>query len=291
MMHQYGGCTNGRFSALDKMSTDDLMRILKYDSYASEEEVINQDAILYIMEVVAQRKIAEEPEGSFADVEGALESFYRDYRHKAAADDINPDSSGAAPRTRGLRRVGKTVAALIAAIIFVMAVNITSLAMGYDLLGSIASWTKDKFGFQKEAESVLTIDSASVAGDFAALQDALDAYGVTEPIAPTWIPDGYVLETIDVVNEPEMNLFTAGYVKDGDLITVSINSLSTGSTSSFLKNDGDPVLYTSGGVQHYIMGNMDSLTAAWITGNYECAIFGYISTSEMEQMIDSIYER
>ena len=73
--------------------------------------------------------------------------------------------------------------------------TITSYAFGYDLWGAFAHWTRETFGFAY----VTPMDHPK---SYSSLQDALSHYGITEPLAPTWIPDGYTLQSVDVSETP-----------------------------------------------------------------------------------------
>ena len=46
----------------------------------------------------------------------------------------------------------------------------------------------------------------------------------------------------------------------------------------------------AGDTEHYLMENNDLLTATWLVDHLECSIIGDISETEMEAMINSIYE-
>ena len=103
--------------------------------------------------------------------------------------------------------------------------TITSYAFGYDLWGAFAHWTRETFGFAY----VTPTDHPK---SYSSLQDALSHYGITEPLAPTWIPDGYTLQSVDVSETPASTKFLAAY-KDIDKkeFTISVKEVSNGDTS------------------------------------------------------------
>ena len=45
------------------------------------------------------------------------------------------------------------------------------------------------------------------------------------------------------------------------------------------------------GITHYIMHNLDSVTAVWIYEDYECSISGPVTQEEMKQILRSVYEK
>ena len=56
------------FSRFDKLSTEELREIIRQDSMLTEDEESDTDAILYIMEVLANR---EKSENDITDVKSA----------------------------------------------------------------------------------------------------------------------------------------------------------------------------------------------------------------------------
>lgn len=67
------------YTKFDTMSTDKLEEILRLDAQLPEGETPDQDAILYIMEVLAQRERENKSENT-PDVEAAWYSFNQYYR-------------------------------------------------------------------------------------------------------------------------------------------------------------------------------------------------------------------
>ena len=155
------------YSKYDKMSTESLEELLRLDAELPDGEGSDIDEILYISEVIAKRD-REQPTGRYseADVDAAWETFQTKYLPYAADgrslydfdDDepgstkaITPDMPSPSRRkrisARGRRRLGRlaSIAAAIALLIGLM--TVTAYAMGYDLWGVIAQWTKDTFTF------------------------------------------------------------------------------------------------------------------------------------------------
>ena len=183
---------------------------------------------------------------------------------------------------------------LIAAVIAVLASLLCAQAAGFDVFGVIGRWTHQNFKFERDhaaGEAAPPAASQTSYTSYATLQEAMDAYGIQEALAPTWIPEGYEAEYIKAVQYSDQIIFSASY-NDGtsDLGFSYIYWTEKQYEPSVLEKDGMPViLYERAGITHYIMFNENVLVATWINGSCECTITGKVTREELERMIDSIY--
>ena len=287
------------FLVFDNMSTEALKEILRLDFQSDEDS--DMDAILYIMGVVAKRE-KENPSAEYTDVHAAWESFlflknYLPYAGPKSLYDLDKDGddedtpldvgqTSLKKDFRPQKRPRLMYAACIAAVIssLLLAGTITASALGFDLWGTVVKWTKDTFRF-------VSADTIETSKRYNSLQDALSDYGITEPLAPKWIPDGYEFKSIDVSETPETTKFLAIYMDDGNELMISILSLADSNTNMYEKDADKVIIYETGGIKHYLMSNEGRLNAVWLYDSYECLISGNITESEIEKMIDSIYER
>ena len=166
--------------------------------------------------------------------------------------------------------------------IVLFAGTMTASALGFDLWGAVAKWTRDTFGFSSSTQQGTISDS---------LQETLNKYGVTAELVPTWIPDGYAPENVDVTETPLKTTFNATYKSIDDEISIIIVSLSEPLPKTYEKDSDDVTVYAVNNIEHYIMTNLERIKIVWTTENYECSISGNLSVDEAETMIDSIYER
>lgn len=307
------------YSKYDKMSTESLEELLRLDAELPDGEGSDIDEILYISEVIAKRD-REQPTGRYseADVDAAWETFQTKYLPYATDsrslydfDDDEPGSTKAITpdrpspsgkkriSARGRRRLGRlaSIAAAIALLIGIM--TVTAYAMGYDLWGVIAQWTKDTFTFVSvskvnDAEESLT-DATLNNGEYADLQAALDAYKITEPLAPKWIPDGFRISEV-VVNEnssPDYVIFNTCYKADTKSIIVQIKMHHNQDNVSFTtwqKDDMNVDTIIISDCTFYTMQNAGRECAIWTNGPFECTINGNISSDELLKIVESIYD-
>lgn len=308
------------YSKYDKMSTESLEELLRLDAELPDGEGADIDEILYISEVIAKRDRGQ-PTGRYseADVDTAWETFQTKYlpyatdgrslydfddddpnNTKTFAPDMPSPSGKKRISARGGRFLGRaaSIAAAIALLIGIM--TATAYAMGYDLWGVIAQWTKETFTFVPVSEANNIENSSADAppnkGEYANLQTALDAYGITEQLAPTWFPDGFTVDEV-VVNKTanlEYIVFNTCYKNDSQSIVVQIKMHHEQDSMDFTtwqKDDMDVNPLTVNGRTFYTMVNAGRVCAVWVDGLFECSIIGDISSDELSGIINSIYVR
>ena len=206
-MPESNGNNHRNYSKFDNMSTEMLEDILRADSQLPDGVNSDTDTVLYIMEVIAKRE-NENPTGKFTDVHDAWASFSENYLPYTEDDKSLYDFEDAEEETgirqapslnpsRHLKKHRLMRVAFVAAVVTVilLAGTITASAFGFDLWGTIAKWSRETFGFTSESpiENPEGYDS---------LKAALSQYGITEPLTPSWIPDGYNLSSVDVSETP-----------------------------------------------------------------------------------------
>ena len=129
--------------------------------------------------------------------------------------------------------------------------------------------------------------------EFTSLQEALDAYGITEPLAPKWVPEGFETERIDIDVDPDFIRIMAVYQCEEKAVQVTVrnyNSKEELDRISVEKENGQQdVKYIRGGVEHSLAQNRAIYTASWTNGLNIVSIIGDVTEEELEQMIDSIY--
>ena len=214
-------------------------------------------------------------------------------QHAILFEEEDSSEFEARPHRSHFRRLVPRVA--VAAAVAVILGMFCAQAAGFDVFGAIGQWTEETFRF---VPSYATPSSENrdeeVFSDmeqYATLQEAFKAYSISEPLAPTWIPEGYTLDYVEVSPFTDQIMVSASYSKGQDSISL-VYAYQMGSTfySSTFEKDGTSVIsYTKGGIVHYIMSNETVLTAAWINGTCECSISGELEVEEMKAIIDSIY--
>ena len=277
------------FSRYDSMSTEELEEILRLDAEKPEYEESDTDELFYIMEVLAQRRNSD-PNYTGKSVGEAFETFKKHY----APDDFKDmniqikSTPSAKPVKRAVRWL-RPVAAVAAVLAVCILASISVDAMGFDLWGKVANWSKEFFHFEDETQTTEgTEPDMQDEIEYTSLQDALNKSNITKDLAPSWIPDGYTLTKIDIADSPKEITICAKYEKDTAKIRISVRRL-LGSTPEQIEKSDDLIeIFIFDSVTYYILKNQDNLKAVWIIDEFECYISGEITIEEMKAIIESI---
>ena len=280
------------FSQLDKLSTEELEELIRQDFQLEKAEESDMDMILHIMEVLENRR---KESGKADDVDRAWKSFNENYKPYpgggTALFDFSEDEKALntapvkpAKRLRFLARIA-SIAAIVAVIL--IAGTVTAHALGYDLLDRIARWTQETFGFISQSSELTDINPV-----FENFESILRDYGITDPILPTWIPDGYEAREITVTETPQYISFLANYGTEPNGLSISINSYFNNDITfpTYEIQEGTEV-YQLNGIQYYVTTNSEYTRISWFQGTNECSIMCKLSMPNIEKMINSIYER
>jgi hypothetical protein len=124
--------------------------------------------------------------------------------------------------------------------------------------------------------------------DSSQIPAALEQLGIDEPLYPTWLPEGFRMETWVIETDP---IFLHESFFNGDrYLSITIEPTTTTNILVYQK-DGKPMVeYTKNDITHYIFSDIDQITATWQTNNYSVCIVGNVSLDTIEKIIESVYE-
>lgn len=293
---------------LHQMSTEELKELLNTKIAAGDED----DLLFDLLEVIDQRD-AEDPNGTLVNVDQAWDDFQKYYNLPEGdgktlfEDDADkeletPAEAKPAPHSQKHHYSFRHLIAVVAAAAIVISLLIPTVS-GFNLWKIMGRWTQDFFTFTNTQDhSVSNSDEPVIGakivqdGEYETLQDALDAYDITEPLVPTWLPDGYECVAVDVTEFSLSTDFCAFYENGNGLISIAITkyqdeSYIADTFNTYEKDSADMKMYTKNGNLHYIFENNQRVIAAWYVDSYSCAIKADISAEEVEKMVDSIYMR
>lgn len=291
---------------LHQMSTEELKELLNTKIAAGDED----DLLFDLLEVIDQRD-AEDSNGTLANVDQAWDDFQKYYNlpegdgktlfEDDVEDELKPlAKEKPAPQFSKHRHSFRHLIAVIAAAAILISLLIPAV-FGFDLWKIMGQWTQDFFSFTNtQKHSASSVNEPPIGATivqehtYATLQDALDAYGITEPLVPTWLPDGYQCITIDVTEFSLSTDFCAFYENGDRLISIAItkyqdDSYIADTVNAYEKDATDMKTYLENGNLHYIFENNHRVIVAWCVDSYSCAIKADISTEDAEKMVDSIY--
>lgn len=268
------------FSKYDAMSIGELEEILRTDAQGPKRDDSDVDEILYIMEVLVQKRKQNGIAGKTA-----LEAYQEFQQHylPVVEEDIDIDS---VPMQKSkiipFRYIATIAASLV--LVFTLATSANAFCLK-DVWDSVVKWAEETFCFSMGVE--VSEPKKEEELQYSSLQEALVEYKQTINV-PTWIPQRYNLLDIKISHSPTQSIFVAIYVDGEDILKISVKSYLETEPERIEHSDGFSEIYHSDGTDYYIFYNHDQYRAAWLIGSYECYVSGKLTTDEMKLVIDSI---
>jgi hypothetical protein len=296
---------------LEAKSLEELQAMLADDKLLPLDDETNTEYIIRITEVIAKKenKTARQREaervafwteflGRYGDkIPIRLEDITGKSGYRAGADSpqVRAEKRRHAPARRSLRSgfaaavvlLGVTVSGLLAAYAF----NVNILSVIHSFTDNV--FRKDYVSPESApSDSAPEMSASPDAPETGGLQSVLDEHGVKRPKAPSWLPEGYTLSSVEQKAFPDRNRISAVYLKGEQAVTLTVISF-TGDPPEHVrdieKDGADVELYSRNGIDHYIFTNLELTVATWIDGTSDCDIQGGISKDEVKAIINSMY--
>lgn len=271
---------NRDFSKYVAMETEELEEILRLDVETPEGVETDTELVLFILEVLVRRKSTKNITGNTA--QKAWESFEQNYMPEKSRKSATAHK--AAPWLRRLT----AAAAVIALLIFI---PISTKALTLEGVWNIfARWAKETFSFVSGDNTDVSEPVVDDGLEYSSMQEMLKKSDCDYSIVPTWIPDGFTLETIKRDATPAQEIYLAYYTKGNDILRIRVENHLDDDFLKIETNQDYSEIYSVGEQDYYILNNNKQNQAVWIVGSYECTISGNLSIEEIKLMIDSIKE-
>ena len=279
-------------SLLAGKTTEELEELLALD-FAEDKAKPDAEYISIILEVIEERENNTEERNK--ETLAAWNEFQA-YRKEAEShealeagksEEPTPDHRRIIEYRQNSRKRGSAWRMGIVAA--VLAVLLCSTAFGWNLFQAIVEWTEETFSFltgqsdnKLPKQDVLNLLEVAV-------RDYTDL-----PVVPHRAPDGTQnLGNLNVIERDGHYSIAMGYTTGNNTFTIQVIVYKEKPDSYYGVYQKDASFqeeYVSGGITHYIAGNLGNLSVAWTNDNVEGYIQGDLTLDEVRQMIDSIYE-
>ena len=293
------------YSYLDQLSTQELEGLLQKD--AEDPDGGDLDMVMYIMEVIEKREGGVDKTAA-AD---ALKDFFSAYAtpegdglrlyssdnlgDKEAKSDSPKELQKARRRRLSLKGAG-LIAAVLVCVFSLAACSVGGIGRFFQMVGK---WTSEVFTFENAYKGEIPQEIGTNAPQpqedvqYSRIEDALAAYGITEKVVPTKLPEGLEIETVEVIPFESNNSvnFCALYQSDMSYLILQIRQIASQHDEKFEKDEGEVAKYIRGGIPHYFYENVGSSCITWFNGNLECVIDTDLPKDCLIAVVDSIYER
>lgn len=156
----------------------------------------------------------------------------------------------------------------------------------------VGRWTQDLFAlFRSDSPDQLQTEYVYKTSnpDLQKIYDAVVERGVTQRVVPTWVPEGCVLEELEITGAPEgMNLY-ALFSGNNHYIILSLRPATAISSEKYPKDDVNVKAYEIEETVHYILPNNDVWTSVWTSGDIGCSLITSYDEETLRLIIQSIY--
>lgn len=221
-----------------------------------------------------------------ADPQEALSAFHE--KHGLL------ETETSAPRRRRPRspRFPIKAAALFAAVL--VCGSMIAQAYGINIWGTIARVTSETFRMEKMEVPYAEVTTYPIAqgesAEYDSLLEAVEAFGITAPIAPTWIPERFGTPGAHAIYEASGICIYMDYEAEKDFLIIRFTESSRATQQIVEKDSAPDSSYFRNNVNHHIVVDQSLAKITWSNGVFECRISGSITAEEARKIIDSIYE-
>lgn len=265
-----------RREELEKLSTLELDQILRAELDSDTPE---RETVLLVLSILEDR----DPTSSQNCPEGAEEAW---------DDFVNRTNYSKQPIEKPIRKTRKWFLPVVAAaaIVLILLISVPQAVGAENIFEIFGRWTRDLFSFSNEVGDQSN-ETYIFQTDHEGLQQVYDAVveqGVTAPVVPTWIPEGYELDDIRVLQQSVSTKVYARLISEDGYIQIIVECYSSKPSDVYPKDDADVSIYNASGVYYYVFRNEDTWIGIWNNGNTTCSLTTTDTNQVLYQMIKSI---
>ena len=119
--------------------------------------------------------------------------------------------------------------------------------------------------------------------------DKVVELGVTEPMVPMWLPEGYELTKLESQSTPMRHSIGAWFDDEDKQLVFRINVYEGKPAHQFYRDEAHYEEYERNGVTHYITQNNGWWLVIWTKENKECLLTADCHEDTLRRILESIY--
>ncbi|WP_295740731.1 hypothetical protein [uncultured Oscillibacter sp.] len=263
----------------DPTELADELAALTEDAANGNPDLALIDAYLEILDEKAPLPFA-------ADPQEALSAFHE--KHGLLEKETST------PRRRRPRSPHFPIRAVASFAAVLFCSSILAQAYGINIWGTIARVTSETFRMEKAEVPYAEVSVYPIAqgesAEYGSLSEAVEAFGITAPLAPTWVPERFGTPEAYAIYETSGICIYMDCVTEEDFLTMRFIE-SSRATQQIVEKDSSPdSSYFCNEINHHIIIDQSLAKIIWCNGIFECRISGSITEEEVRKIIDSIYE-
>ncbi len=252
--------------SLSQYTTEELERLLKADVEPSE---LDAETIEEALRLLNERDPIDLP-----DAEQVWEEFQTYYNTPDGKKErLYPCEL---PQMRRKKRRPLRYVGLVAASIGVLfALLSVAQAAGLKVFDALGRWTDNFFSFARAEKTLSEYDDE----DFTpqnTLQQTLSDFGIPPQLAPSELPEGYLLSELVYNDVSAFRTVASNYTNEaGEVILLDFTGYSDPKVlegAFYPKDAGVPETFVHNGMEFYVFANAGSWTAVWSDAQYSVFI-------------------
>lgn len=262
---------------LEQLTTEQLSRMLQTEL---RKEQIDDHSVRLIMRILREREENTPPE-----ITPGIKQAWEKYQRDVAA--IEKDRSGPCKARGWVLR-----AASIAAVFCLVVLIFPQPAGAETFWERLSRWTESIVEFFSPNDNEGRIEAYEFETDNPGLQQVYDAVvemGVTDPVVPMWLPEGYELAEIQSTETPRKKGVHGRFSDGCNAVVFEVNAHIEEKSHSYHKDGTQYREYERDGFTFYIAINDERLVAIWTKENIECFLTTDCQEDIFLEILRSIY--
>lgn len=262
---------------LEQLTTEQLDEMLQKELH---KDTIDDHAARLIMRILRERE-ENHPVEMTLEIEQAWEKYKRD------VTTIGKDGPKRSKARRWVLR-----ASSIAAILCLVVLMFPQQAGAETFWERLTRWTESIVEFFSPSDNEGRIQEYEFKTDNPGLQQVYDVVvelGITDPVVPMWLPEGYELVEIETTDTPRKEGLNATFERDGAQTIYFVNKHVDEIAHSYHKDDTRHEEFERNGFTFYIAQNNDRWVAIWTKDNIECFLTIDCQEDTIHEILRSIY--
>lgn len=218
-------------------------------------------------------------------------SFADDETVESACEKFQLDMEKNSPKRKRWYQRWMLKVASVVLVLGILFFVLPGFAQADDIQGVLTWWSDSVFQFFKPGEQPL-MQEYVYETDHPGLQkiyDAVTELGVTDPVVPRWMPNGFELISLDVFQLSSDVTFFASMDNGSESILLSVTIHNEDVLLQHEKDKQDMEIWDLAGREHYVISNLDEVIVTWVVDKIECVIITGCPKEEVYKIIKSIY--